>query len=488
MKIADLTSAERRVWKAFRRGETVDFRRADDEPEHGDAWGPERTVRAEVMRALLLNGEAADGEIAALRLTGARISGLLDLQYGTVDHAVRLWACHFEQPPILYGAEVRQLNLSESYLPALNAATIRVRGVLRLTDCRIPGMVKLGGAKISGALFLDRAHLGDEDEDGENPTLQLNHATINDDLWAPGLSVHGEFQLSGATITGAANLDDATLSAPGGTALDANSLTLGSNLGARRLRTEGRCDMRGAKVPGQFVLRDARLSNRGGVALRATSCVIGELWLLLAEPIDGLVNLRRSQVQVINIDPEMWPDHVRLDGLTFGSLAPRLPAGQRLEVLTRDIDGYVPHAYEQLTAAYRRIGDDAGARAVQLAKLRRHRMTLPFYAKMWGHLQDATVGYGFRPTRAMAWLVALLAVGTTIYGLHPPRPIDPGKTPDFHAFVYTLDLLLPIIDFGQEKAFNPQGWYLWLAYLLIASGWILATTVIAGITRAVNRP
>jgi hypothetical protein len=147
----------------------------------------------------------------------------------------------------------------------------------------------------------------------------------------------------------------------------------------------------------------------------------------------------------------------------------------------------VPYAYEQLAAAYRRVGDDAGARAVQLAKHRRHRATLSWYARIWGHVQDATVGYGFRPTRAMAWLAALLLVGTVAYGLHHPRPVEPGKAPDFHAAVYTLDLLLPIIDFGQEKAFNPHGGYQWLAYLLIAAGWLLATTVVTGVTRAVSR-
>ena len=87
----------------------------------------------------------------------------------------------------------------------------------------------------------------------------------------------------------------------------------------------------------------------------------------------------------------------------------------------------------------------------------------------------------------MTWLLALLLVGTVVYGLHHPRPVEPGKAPDFNALIYTLDLLLPIIDFGQEKAFNPHGAYQWLAYLLIAAGWILATTVAAGITRALSR-
>ncbi|SEG48860.1 hypothetical protein SAMN04489712_105501 [Thermomonospora echinospora] len=151
MEIADLTPAERRVWQAFPRGEVVDFRRSDDEDaEDGHAWGPERTVRAKVLRALLLSGTAEEGEVAALRVVGARITGILDLQYATVEHAVRLWGCHFERAAILYGAHVRQLNLSHSYLPALEAATLHVEGVLRLTDCRVPGQVRLGGARLSG--------------------------------------------------------------------------------------------------------------------------------------------------------------------------------------------------------------------------------------------------------------------------------------------------------------------------------------------------
>lgn len=486
MNIADLTPAERRLWRAFPRGDEVDFRQGDDEPERGDRWGPERTVRGEVISALLLGGVQEDGRIAALRLMGARISGVLNLQYGMVGHAVRLWACHFERRPIFYGAQMRQLNLSESYLPGLDAATVQMKGVLRLTDCRIPGEVRLGGAKISGAVFLNRARLGDEQGDHKNPALQLNHAVINDDLWAVALAVHGQVRLSGAAISGAVNLDHAHLSAPRGTALKADSFTVGSNLTAKALHTTGRLDMRGAKIPGQFNLAGAQLSNPGGVALRASSCVIGELWMQLAAPVEGSVNLRRSQIQVIDIKPKIWPKRVRLDGLTYGSLTPRLPADERLKVLDRDEEGYVPYAYEQLAAAYRRIGDDAGARAVQLAKLRRHRSTLPIYSKIWGHLQDITVGYGFRPTRAMAWLLGLLVLGSTVYGLHHPQPLE-TKTPDFHASVYTLDLLLPIVDFGQEKAFSPHGWYLWLAYLLTAAGWVLATTVIAGITRAVNR-
>ncbi|RAY12743.1 membrane-associated oxidoreductase [Actinomadura craniellae] len=487
MEIAEMSPAERRVWRAFPRGGTVDFRRSDDEDaEDGHAWAPERTVRAEFLRALLLSGSAEEGEVAALRVAGARITGVLDLQYATVEHAIRLWGCHFERPAILYGARVRQLNLSHSYLPALEAATLHVDGVLRLTDCVIPGQVRLGGARLSGALFMERARLGDEDGD-EDDVLHLNHAIVDDDLWAPGLTVHGEIRLNGTKVSGTVNLDEAVLLNPGGTVLDAKSFVVGTDLQAVGMRAEGRVNLRGTTVAGGIYLAEARLSNPGGTALRATSVIARELWLRNTPRIEGTVNLRRSQFETLHATPDVWPDVVGFDGLTYGALTPHLPAEQRLPLLEREEGGYVPYAYEQLAAAYLRIGDDTAARTVQLAKQRRHRSTLPWYAKAWGHLQDATVGYGFRPVRAASWLVTLLVIGTVIYGLEQPPALKPGEAPTFNPLFYTFDLLLPIIDFGQEKAFKPQGWYQWLSYTLILAGWILATTIATGITRTVSR-
>lgn len=44
-----------------------------------------------------------------------------------------------------------------------------------------------------------------------------------------------------------------------------------------------------------------------------------------------------------------------------------------------------------------------------------------------------------------------------------------------------------MISFGQESAFAPRGGFQWLSYALVIAGWILATTVFAGVTRTVNR-
>jgi hypothetical protein len=487
MQLNDLTPAELRVWRAFPRGEAVDFRDpADEDAAHGADWGPERTVRAAVLRYLLVNCPQEDGEIPSLDLAGARVTGLLDLQYATVDQPVRLTHCHFDEAPRLHGGRLRELNLSESVLPGLVSHAVTVDGVLRLTRCRFLGRVRLGGAQISGSLYMESTTFGDPDT--SQPVLQLNQAVVGADLWAPGLRAEGPVRLNGARIAGSVSLSEARLSNPGSCAVDAETLAVEGDLLFRRAEVRGWLGLRGTRITGRLDLSYTRLSNPGGTALRASSATIGELWLRRGPMVRGTLNLRRSQLEVLFLEPDVAPGQVLLNGLVYTTLTPHEPAARRLPMLERDRDGYVPHAYEQLTAAYRRIGDDDAARLVQLAKQRRHRRTLPWYARLWGVVQDATVGYGFRPLRAAGWLLSLLTVGSVAYALDHPRALKASEAPDFNPLFYTLDLLLPVISFGQEAAFAPEGWRQFLSYVLVITGWILATAVLAGVTRTVSRP
>jgi hypothetical protein len=370
-------------------------------------------------------------------------------------------------------------------LPAINCAAVHVDGVLRMTECRVRGPVRLGGAQISGALFMDRAELAAPD--ATEPVLQLNQASIGADLWAPGLKTHGEVRLSGADVAGSVNLHDAELNQPGGTVLDAETLTVAADVLLRCVQAHGGIELRGARIAGRVSLSHARLSNPGSTALHASSCTIGELWLRKGPPVGGILNPRRSRMDLLNLEPEMVPDQVLLNNLSYTTLTPHEPTERRLPMLERDREGYVPHSYEQLAGSYRRVGDDHAARLVQLAKHRRHRSTLPWYARGWGHLQDATVGYGFRPLRAAGSLLSLPAIGSVAYTLHHPRPLKASETPHLNPVFYALDLLLPVISFGQENAFSPTGWAQWLSYVLIMTGWILATAVVAGVTRSLSR-
>ncbi|MFJ5773105.1 membrane-associated oxidoreductase [Streptomyces sp. NPDC093094] len=486
MAINDLTPAEARVWRAFARGENVDFRTGPDEdPATGSGWGPGRTVRASVLRALLVSAPQEDGEISALRLTGARITGRLDLTHAVLDRPVRMSHCHFDEAPQLYGVQLPRLSLRGSVLPGLGLASARIDATLGLSECRVHGRVMLAGSHIGGALFLDGARL--VAPDAGTPALQLNQATVGDDLWAPGLSVEGGIRLSGASVAGSVDLNEARLCRPGHSALDAETLAVEGDLLVRHAEVQGWFGLRGARIAGRLDLSYSRLTHPDGTSLRASSCTVGELWLRQGPPMAGTLNLRRAQVDVLFLDPGTVPDEVLLNGCTYAALTPQEPAERRLPMLERDGEGYVPHAYEQLTASYLRVGDERSARLVQLAKQRRHRRTLPWPGRLWGVVQDLTVGYGFRPLRAAGWLLSLLAAGSLVYGLRPPRPLKAGEAPEFNPVFYTLDLLVPVISFGQEGAFGPRGWYQWVSYVLVITGWILATTVVAGVSRSVSR-
>lgn len=486
MEINDLTPAEEQVWRAFPLGESVDFRTAEDEDVAlGGDWGPERTVRAEVLRALLLNGPQEAGEIASLSLAGARITGRLDLQYATIDHPVRLRYCHFDDVPRFYACRLRELNFGDSVLPGLTAHAMRVDGVLRMTRSRFRGVVRLAGAKISGSLFMEGAEI--IAPDAEEPVLQLNQAAVGDDLRAVGLRTQGQIRLSGASVAGSVDLNTAHLSNPGGSAVDAEILAVEGNVLVREAHVEGWVGLRGARIAGRLDLSHTTLSNPGNPALLASSSTMGNSGCARARPCrgDSCCAVRRSTSCG-------WSRRCcRTRSPSPASPTPRSsrtsPPTMRLTMLERDGDGYVPHAYEELAAAYRRVGDDYAARNVQLAKQRRLRGTLRWYYRIWGYVQDATVGYGFRPLRACAWLLSLLAIGSLAYGLHQPHALKASETPHFNPVFYTLDLLLPVVSFGQEEAFAPDGWYQYLAYGLIITGWILATTVVTGVTRSVSR-
>jgi hypothetical protein len=69
-----------------------------------------------------------------------------------------------------------------------------------------------------------------------------------------------------------------------------------------------------------------------------------------------------------------------------------------------------------------------------------------------------------------------------------PRPVRYAAAPrTSHRSPYPLDLVLPVVNLGQETAWNPLGLGQAIAYGLIVVGWILATALVAGITRVLIR-
>jgi hypothetical protein len=68
-----------------------------------------------------------------------------------------------------------------------------------------------------------------------------------------------------------------------------------------------------------------------------------------------------------------------------------------------------------------------------------------------------------------------------------PAPIKADEHPRWNAALYALDLLVPVINLGQDGYWRLEGRWQWASAALILLGWILATTVAAGASRLLRR-
>ena len=447
----NLSESEQRLIARARQEMVVDFRTDDAYgPNEAEQWSEDRRVRAGVIAALVSGADSP----SRFTLCGVRISGDLDLANARLQTSLLFEHCVFDGELLLAEATTRSIRLRGCYLSHMNAARITLDGELEVAGCRLDKLslygARTGDVEISGSTFTSPNVAVQGDLAAIDGAFYCHDAVLDGQLRLPGAHVKGYVELDGSTIRGgvlARNLD-----------VD-NGMYCG--FGKRAVCTiERDFDLRGARIRRELRLDDTRLT---------------------------VLDLRQAHVDSLCDDPAHWPRETRLDGLRYEDLAPRLPAPARLDWLSRGRNDYRPQPLEQLAAHYRRIGHDEDARRVLLHKQRERRRTLAPPGRTWGLIQDLLVGYGYRPWLAGLWLLVLLAAGTVYFAARPPSAArdDP---PPFSALAYTLDLLLPVVNLGQETAWSPYGPGQTVAYGLIVAGWILATAVITGITRQLVRP
>jgi hypothetical protein len=79
-----------------------------------------------------------------------------------------------------------------------------------------------------------------------------------------------------------------------------------------------------------------------------------------------------------------------------------------------------------------------------------------------------------------------LAAGTLLYQASYPRwftQTNPGELPPaFQPAIDALDVLLPVVDLGQQTAWTPNGVARWFTWASILAGWVLTTAVVAALS------
>ncbi|MFJ3857819.1 oxidoreductase [Streptomyces sp. NPDC090085] len=520
----DLTAPERRIWEAFRTGSVCDLstRTAGQDDPHSDrVWGPGRSVRAEVVALLLLHGPPpVPGRVASLKLRGVRVTGRLDLSGGAVAPYVELQSCRFDSEIQLSEARVGTLRLVNCAVPRLEASRLHTEGDLHLPRCRVARGIRLTDAQIGTDLLVSQAVV---QRDAKGRAIAADGLSVAQDFQGELLETYGEVSLRGAKVGVSMNLRGARLHNPYGRhALNAPQLTVERTLYLTSIAADRGPGGSGSSTPPYGLGRTGgrgghgqRFECRGGLRLddgRFGDAVDfhGARFLLTDEQEISLRRIQTPEFRFVGEGPERgrvvvsgakvvrlvdtstsWPGPgaLSIEGFQYELLAPRghFPLARRLAWLEAATPEYSPEPYERLAAVLRASGEDAEAREVLLAKQRRRRATLPPGPKAWGYLQDWTVVYGYRPGRAALWMAVLWAAGTLFFSRLDPPALKEDEHPQWSAPLYALDLLLPVIDLGQQGQWKLAGGWQWGAAGLVVMGWILATTVAAGASRLLRR-
>lgn len=430
------------------------------------------------------------------------------------------------------------------------ARRLTVVGCATFIDAQCTTTFDLRGAQLTGAtgdsnvLRMDRCHITGSLDCGEGFRATSAASTVQADeaRFTPTGAVH----LSDARIDGYADFTGAEFRVKNGAAVIADRVTVAAGFLVNRVDSNGTIRLRSGHVGCDLLARDVDFRPADQPKPKAidlySATIGGTLRIETTGPerlIDGDVDLCRSKIGTVHVsglpprgvtdftgasvtvlldEPDRYlgdadlggENRLVLNGLTYGSIhMSGVELDTRLDWLragTREIrsssDGYqppptgfVPQPYEQLASAYRQVGQTRDARIILLHEHRAKTRGIRWNGPKWplrivGYVEDALVGYGYAPGRAFAWVLALWTLGGVYFGLNPPNPATATQKPftGLDAFQYPLELLLPGIGVGSGSAWQPvSGFGQALALVLIIAGWLLGITIIAGVTRALQR-
>jgi len=311
----------------------------------GTTDNPRYTIRAELLRELVLGRGGERLDPLGVRVQGARITGTLDLTHVPAAVGIELRGCFFEHAVLLVSARLPWLTLAGSHLLGLDCDGLHVDGDVLLGEGLTAtghgdyGAVRLLGAHVRGQLNFNGARLTNE----TGPALIGDGLHVDGDVFGGGFIAigHGELgavRLPGAHISGQLNLNGAELTNQAGPALIGDGLhvdgglVLAEGFTATGHYERGAVRLPGARISGQLNLDGAALINAAGPALIGDHLdVDGGVFLdgftATGHGEDGVVRLPDAHITgQLNLDrveltnptgPALIGDHLRVDSDMF---------------------------------------------------------------------------------------------------------------------------------------------------------------------------
>ena len=298
VKFGELSEAEAKVVRAAETGGIANCARGRTEPgQHPDdaeEWGPERQVRATLIRWLCVDRYAkALVDPVGIQFWGAHVRESLDLSFVRVPFPLAMLSCRVMHYINLQAAEIPGLNLHGTSVPGLEASGIRVKAALFLrSGFTSSGEVRLLGAQIGGDLDCRGATFrssGPSGVPGGGIALSADRIEVASGVFLnkrfraegevrfPGAKVGGNFSCSGGTFVNPATAEGRDTCALGmdGMVVDGDVfLNKGFN-------ANGEIRLLGAQISGNLDCSGGRFTNPArvhvpdsGQALSADGAVV----------------------------------------------------------------------------------------------------------------------------------------------------------------------------------------------------------------------
>ncbi|MEH0446385.1 MULTISPECIES: hypothetical protein [unclassified Streptomyces] len=411
---------------------------------------------------------------------------------------------------------------------ALMAHRISVKGDLRLSGrfCS-EGETDLTGANISGVLCLTggtfkRSGAGDQSD----RVLSLARVVIGQNAYLDtNFQAHGKVTLLDVKIKGSLRCEGGTFENETDTAIYAAGIKVGRDVELTQGRAEPVNDRRGFIAKGSVIFSGSQIGGTlnlsGGtfqheeVALDIKGSTVESLIFSDETHISGAVDLRRVRVNgEFQARNNVRARKVRLKGMSYRALSDNSPDVNSILGWLRDAS-YDPQVYRQLSSVYQAGGLEGEAKRILVAGEKAKFKKRAWPIRFVGSIFRWTVGYGYHPGYVLVWLAAFEVAGGILFshlrsdmllapiymnatrdmpGSHYPVGAITGASgatdhgyPAYQPWLYTLDLLLPIVDLRQSYIWIPHRAAEWCSMVFIIVGWALATALVVGLGSVVAR-
>jgi hypothetical protein len=518
---------------------------------------PARAIRAAFLRFLLLGGEEGyRPHEKGIRVSGAWIQGVLDLEACRVFRDIWLKDCRFDAIPVFRSSIIDRLFLDGSLLPGLQAERLEARGGMYLRGAHITSEVRLSDSRLGGNLVCDGATI--QSRGG----FAINAEGIEArNVFLRGADVRG-INMRGARLEADLDCAGAIVSRPDDVAIAADAIQVGGSVLLRAAHIDGEVRLTGARIGSDLDCTSTVVTNVGHDALQITRSVIeGAFFLRKEAKINGTLAMTGASMGTLHDEALCWPGEgdLLLNRCRYGAfIGGPVDAEGRLNWLSRQVperwgEDFWPQPYEQLASVFRDMGHDEDATKVLIEKerlqrrARRNRARQPLLRAVLAAkdgILAITVAYGRQPLLAFVWLAFFWALGVAMFAyaeresafkpnstviLRSPEwtlcgidrseqrflssiqmdasgRAEKGQTqlscfrqqweassyPEFNAWMYSIDVLLPVLEMDQKTYWRPDpskpsgGSALSYYYFQSMVGWVLSLLAVAGFSGLVK--